>query len=84
MAAGDTLAGISARLGVSLDLLAAANGAAAGLFDHDSDPNLNIPELAQFQVGELIDEALRTLAFQNLGAMASRYYLNGLSCPPPG
>lgn len=84
VAAGDTLAGISARLGVSLDLLAAANGAAAGLFDHDSDPNLNIPELAQFQVGELIDEALRTLAFQNLGAMASRYYLNGLRLPTAG
>lgn len=84
VAVGDTLAGISARLGVSLDLLAGANGAAAGLFDHDSDPNLNIPELAQFQVGELIDEALRTLAFQNLGAMASRYYLNGLRLPTAG
>ena len=75
---------MASHFGVSLDALAAANTGVSALFDTTSDPNLNVPELAQFQVGALIGEAKRTLALQNLAAMASRFYLHGLRLPTQG
>ena len=44
-------------------------------------PYLDVPHLAQFQVGQLIAEAQRALALQHLSGMASRYYLHGLRLP---
>jgi LysM repeat protein len=84
IAAKDKLSDVAARFGVSIDALAAANPGVAGLFDAAGDPNLNVPELVQFQVKELIDEAKRMLALQNLAAMTSRFYLNGLRLPTQG
>jgi LysM repeat protein len=84
IAPGDTLTKIVATFGISLDSLAAANGAVSSLFDSSTDPNLNVPELPQFQVKALLDEADRTLALQNLAAMTSRFYLSGLRLPTDG
>jgi LysM repeat protein len=84
IAAGDTPASVAARFGVGLDGIADASAGVSGMFDSAADPNLNVPLLAQFQVGALIDEARRTLALQNLGAMMSRYYLHGLRLPTDG
>ena len=84
VSAGDTLSLIGGRFGVSQDALAGANLDVSSLFDSASDPNLNVPELSQFQVNALIDEAERTLALQNLAAMTSRFYLSGLRLPTQG
>ena len=84
VSAGDTLSLIGGRFGVTQDALAGANLDVSSLFDSASDPNLNVPELSQFQVDALIDEAERTLALQNLAAMTSRFYLSGLRLPTQG
>ena len=81
---GDTLAGLAARFGIDLDKLANANTGVKDLFDSATDPNLNVPHLVQFRVGELIDECHRTLALQHLSAMTSRFYLYGLRLPTSG
>lgn len=81
--AEDTLGSIAAHYAVTTDLLAQANPGISGLFD-TADPNLNVPELFQFQVGALIDEARRVLALQDLSSMASRFYLDGLRLPTKG
>ena len=78
------LSSIAGQFGISLDFLADANTDKKDIFDNTQDPNLNIPGLLQFQVGALIEEAERTLGLQNLGAMASRYYLHGLRLPTEG
>ena len=77
----DTLQMIGGQYGIDLDALANANGDVKNLFDRESDPNLNIPHLVQYQVGALIDEMKRTLALQHVSAMVSRYYLHGLRLP---
>lgn len=82
--AGDTLSGVTGRFGIDLDRLADANTGIKNLFDTASDPNLNIPNLVQYEVGALIDECHRTLALQNLSAMTSRFYLYGLRLPTDG
>jgi LysM repeat protein len=84
IAAGDTLKGVAARFAIGLDGLAEASAGVTRLFDRAADPNLNVPQLVQYQVGALIDEARRVLALQNLGAMTSRYYLHGLRLPTAG
>jgi LysM repeat protein len=78
---GDTLQTVATRYGIDLDALARTNGGVKDLFDRVSDPNLNVPHLAQYQVGALIEEMSRTLALQHLSAMVSRYYLHGLRLP---
>lgn len=82
--AGDEPRGVAARFGVALDAIAVASAGVSHLWDSKADPNLNVSELAQFQVGALIDELRRTLALQNVGAMMSRYYLHGLRLPTKG
>jgi LysM repeat protein len=84
IAAGDTLRAVGGRFGVAIDAVAEASAGVTHLFDRAADPNLNVPQLLQYQVGALIDEARRTLALQNLGAMMSRYYLHGLRLPTRG
>lgn len=90
---GATLQAITARFAVALQNLAGdatdsmscvANGDIPDLFDAASNPNLDVPHLAQFQVKELIAEAQRSLAIQHLSGMASRYYLHGLRLPTNG
>ena len=53
-----------------------------GLFNSSNDPNLNIPHLAQFQVGTLIDEMRRTLALQHLGPWCHAITCTDSACPP--
>lgn len=78
----DTLRTIAARYGVTLQDL--ASGKENGEILFDSQSLLDIPHLVQFQVGELIAEAQRSLAIQHLSGMASRYYLHGLRLPTKG
>ena len=77
----DTLGAVGARYGLKAADLACANGGVADLFSTSTSTVLNVPHLPQFNVGELIDEAQRTHALQNLSSMASRYYLHGLRLP---
>ncbi len=83
ISAEDTLAAVAARFAVTTDLLAQSNLSFAGLFD-TADPNLNVPGLAQYQAGALIDESRRVLALQDVSAMTSRFYLHGLRLPTEG
>ncbi len=90
---GDTLAFVASMFAATPASLGdqPANATVSGLFlatDADGKPwYLNVPHLGQFQVGELLLEAQRTLALQHLSGMTSRYYLHGLRLPtnqPPG
>jgi hypothetical protein len=78
--AGSTLAGVAARYGIQAEDLGEGNGGLVDLFSK-STTTLNVPHLPQFRVGELIKEAQRTHALQNLSSMASRYYMHGLRLP---
>jgi LysM repeat protein len=83
----ETLEGIIQRFAISMNVLsfATTNGDQAGLFLIDNDNlHLDIPHLAQFQVGELIKEAQRSLVIQQLSGMAACYYLHGLRLPTTG
>jgi LysM repeat protein len=88
---GDNLQSVMARFNFSLENLAyqEANGAIGDLFataatDSEPTPYLDVPHLVQFQVGELIAEAQRSLALQHLSGMTSRYYLHGMRLPTVG
>lgn len=86
-AEGDTLDSVAGRFAITLDLLAATSSNVediSDLFDPSVDPDLAVPHLPQYRVSELIDEAVRSLAVQHLGGMASRYYLHGLRLPTEG
>jgi LysM repeat protein len=87
----ETLESVSARFGVGVAVLAeqAANGGVADLFSTTdaagaAAPYLDLPHLAQFPVGELLKEAQRSLALQQLSGMAARYSLHGLRIPADG
>jgi hypothetical protein len=79
--AGDTLLGVAARFAVAVDLLGEATENATIVDLFAAGDYLHIPHLAAFRVSELIAEAQRTLALQQLSGMASRYYLHGLRLP---
>lgn len=83
ISAGDTLETVGLRYALDTTALAsAANGDILDLFDGTGDhPNLNVPHLAQYNVGALIDGMVRSLALQHVSAMMSRYYLHGLRLP---
>ncbi|HKP77321.1 MAG TPA: hypothetical protein VJT67_17445, partial [Longimicrobiaceae bacterium] len=84
----ETLETVAARFGVGVSVLAeqAANGTVPDLFatttaGGDPEPFLDLAHLAQFPVGELLKEAQRSMALQQLSGMAARYSLHGLRIP---
>jgi len=80
--AGDTLNSIASVHGIDVETLSIIeNGEINDLFDSTENPYLDLVHLPQFQVGELIKEAQRTKAIEQLSGMASRYYLHGLRLP---
>ncbi|CAM3224198.1 hypothetical protein [Burkholderia ubonensis] len=84
---GDNLNAVAARFSITLDDLSGVARNVTGipgLFDASAEPYLDVPHLTQYRVGDLLDEAVRTLAVQHLGSMASRYYLHGLRVPTNG
>jgi LysM repeat protein len=88
---GDTLGQITSRFGITIAPLGdqPANDGIVDLFDvtdaaGKATPYLDAPHLPQFRVGDLIDEAQRSLAIQHLSGMASRYHLHGLRLPTTG
>jgi hypothetical protein len=84
--AGDDLQAVASRFATSIAVLAgqAANGDVRDVFAAGVEPDLDVPHLARFQVGELIREAQRALAIQHLSGMASRFLLQGLRLPTDG
>lgn len=85
--AGDALQTFQERFAIGLDVLAFAsgNGDQPDLFLVDAGyPHLDVPHLAQFQVGELLAEAQRSLAIAQLSGMTSCYYLHGMRLPTEG
>lgn len=77
----DTLNSIASAHGININTLGIPeNGNLADLFSI-SDPYLNLVHLPQFEVGELIKEAQRVKALEQLSGMVSRYYLHGLRLP---
>ncbi len=79
--AEDNLQLVAQSYGIDLDALASANGGAVNLFSDTENPNLNVPHLAKYRTGDLIDEMRRTLGMQHVSAMVSRFYLHGLRLP---
>ncbi|MGN6216917.1 MAG: LysM peptidoglycan-binding domain-containing protein, partial [Solirubrobacterales bacterium] len=84
---GDTLAAVAARFGVpaaALGLPIAGNGKCTDLFAGGETPQaqfLDVPHLPQYRLGDLIEEAKRSLALQRLSGMLARYFLHGLRLP---
>ena len=80
IAPSDTLESVAERYALEIGALeTSANGAIVDLFlDTEHEPSLNVPHLAQYNLGDLIDEMVRTLGLQNAAGMVSRYYLHGL------
>ena len=76
----DTLQSVAQRYALEIDALEVpANGTIVDLFaPNDKEPSLNVPHLTQYNLGDLIDEMVRTLGLQNAAGMVSRYYLHGL------
>ena len=60
------------------------NNTIQDLWDTTKVTTLDILHLPQFQVGALLDEALRSGTLQHLSGMISRYHLHGLRLPTPG
>ncbi len=76
-----TLQALAQKYAVEIEALAKANSEVVNLFSEADDPNLNVPHLAQYLVGDLINEMSRTLGLQHISAQVSRYYLHGLRLP---
>lgn len=85
-AQGDTLRAVVGRFAIAWEDFAdeQVNLMIPDLFDAADDPNLSVVHLPRYQVGALLDETVRTLAVQRLGAMVSRYGLHGLRLPTQG
>lgn len=79
-AGGESLQTIIQRFAISMDVLAlvAENGSRDGFF---AAPQLDVPHLVQFQVGELLKEIQRSQAIAQLSGMTASYYLHGLRLP---
>ncbi len=84
-AEGDTLLSLAGRFGITIDALAdrPENGQIADPFS-TSDPELDVPHLPRFRVGDLISEVQRTGGLHQLSAMVARYHLHGLRIPTDG
>lgn len=85
--AGDSLGAIAASFGVSTSALGqpiAGNAALVNLFARGDTPQeqfLDVPHLPQYRLGDLIEEAQRSLAIQRLSGMLARYFLHGMRLP---
>jgi LysM repeat protein len=85
--AGDTLEAIGSRFGIETAVLGdSAIATTPDLFatvdaSGQAAPYLDVPHLPEYEIGALIDEAQRSLAFQSLSAMASRFFFHGLRLP---
>jgi hypothetical protein len=86
---GQTLTSVAERMATTTGALATwpgneiwpANGAVRGLFAGSS---LDVPHLAQYQIGAILDEIRRTLGIHQLSRMAGRYSLHGTRLPTTG
>ena len=84
--AADTLGQVAAAFGIEVGLLGdAVDPATADLFATTDGstpaPYLDVPHLPAYLIGPLIEEAQRSLAFQHLAAMSSRFFFHGLRLP---
>ncbi len=81
-AEGDTLDSIANYYNAPIAALAAANGAAAGLFA--TGQAVTLPNVESATVRVIVDKMKENFSFVNLGGMSGRYLLHGMRVPPPG